>query len=178
MVAIFPIFGLVTAGWGFLDENCETTLERSARSMKELADYAFDEGVFLVLEALQADESNIIHTASEIKNYLDQVDSKGLKVCIDFGAMARAGDSLADYFNLLGDKIAHIHFVDGQPTGHLALGDGTRDLYEDLDSLVTYGYQGNLVLETVNSCYYPDPAKADAQSYQFFEKYKKERRCQ
>ena len=82
-----------------------------------------------------------------------------------WGAMAVAGDSINDYFDLLGNDVAHVHFVDvaADGTTHLAWGDGDRDMRADLDRLVARGYRGVVSAETYDGRYFADPAAADAQ---------------
>ena len=81
------------------------------------------------------------------------------------GAMAVAGDTIDDYFDALGDDVAHVHFVDvaADDTTHLAWGDGDRDMRADLDRLVARGYRGVVSAETYDGRYFADPAAADAQ---------------
>lgn len=90
----------------------------------------------LVLEALQPVESMIVNSAADTKRMIEAVDHPALKACLDMGAMAVAGDTIDDYFDLLGDDVAHVHFVDvaADDTTHLAWGDGNRDMRADLDS--------------------------------------------
>mgnify|MGYP002904575829 FL=1 len=119
----------------------------------------------LVLEALQPVESMIVNSAADTKRMIEAVDHPALKACLDLGAMAVAGDTIDDYFDLLGDDVAHVHFVDVSADGttHLAWGDGDRDMRADLDRLVARGYRGVVSAETYDWRYFADPAAADAQ---------------
>ena len=96
---------------------------------------------------------------------IEAVDHPALKACLDLGAMAVAGDTIDDYFDLLGDDVAHVHFVDvaADGTTHLAWGDGDRDMRADLDRLVARGYRGVVSAETYDWRYFANPAAADAQ---------------
>lgn len=163
---------LVTAGWGYLDETKEFAWERSVSAMQKICDYAKDSNINIVVEALQPEESNLVNNLSDLQKYVEDVDHPNLKVCIDFGAMARANDTLEAYFSAFPDLIEHIHFVDGKPTGHLALGDGNRDLEQDLKTLQKNHYTQYLTLESVNSIYYMDPKKADKKSIKTYQKIK------
>ena len=75
--------------------------------------------------------------------------------------MAVAGDTIDDYFDLLGDDVAHVHFVDvaADGTTHLAWGDGNRDMRADLDRLVARGYRGVVSAETYDWRYFANPAE-------------------
>ena len=81
------------------------------------------------------------------------------------GAMAVAGDTIDGYFDVLGDDIAHVHFVDvtADGTTYLAWGDGDRDMRADLDRLVARGYKGVVSAETYDEQYFANPTAADAQ---------------
>lgn len=127
---------MVSSGWAFLNEPIEDAWGRSASMLRAIAEHAGERGVRLVLEALQPVESMIVNSAADTKRMIEAVDHPALKACLDLGAMAVAGDTIDDYFDLLGDDVAHVHFVDvaADGTTHLAWGDGDRDMRADLDS--------------------------------------------
>ena len=137
--------------------------------MKRITDYAKQRNVILALEALQPEESRLVNTIQDIQRYRNEVGSSCLKVCIDFGAMARMGHTPWEYFEAFGSDIVHIHFVDGNPTGHLAWGDGSRDMKADLAVLEEYGYPGYLSLETATQRYYEKPWSAEMKTLKSFE---------
>ena len=156
---------MVSSGWAFLNEPIEDAWGRSASMLRAIAEHAGERGVRLVLEALQPVESMIVNSAADTKRMIEAVDHPALKACLDLGAMAVAGDTIDDYFDLLGDDVAHVHFVDvaADGTTHLAWGDGDRDMRADLDRLVARGYRGVVSAETYDGRYFADPAAADAQ---------------
>lgn len=156
---------MVSSGWAFLNEPIEDAWGRSASMLRAIAEHAGERGVRLVLEALQPVESMIVNSAADTKRMIDAVGHPALKACLDMGAMAVAGDTIDDYFDLLGDDVAHVHFVDvaADGTTHLAWGDGDRDMRADLDRLVARGYRGVVSAETYDWRYFADPAAADAQ---------------
>lgn len=160
---------LVTSGWCYYSEAVEEAWNRSVVMMKRITDYAKQRNVILALEALQPEESRLVNTIQDIRRYRNEVGSSCLKVCIDFGAMARMGHTPREYFEAFGSDIVHIHFVDGNPTGHLAWGDGSRDLKTDLAVLEEYGYQGYLSLETATQRYYEKPWSAEMKTLKSFE---------
>ena len=110
----------VTSGWAYRNENFEQAYERSVKMIRRIARYAAEKGINLVMEALQPEESILVNSSKDLKKYIDRVGEHNLKVCIDFGAMAKMGETIDDYFENCGSLIEHIHFVDGKPTGHLA----------------------------------------------------------
>ena len=58
----------------------------------------------------------------------------------------------------------HCHFVDGNPTGHLAWGDGNRNPGEDLDVFIQSDYPGYFSLELLAPEYYQMPWLAEQKS--------------
>lgn len=152
---------LVTGGWAFLDEPVEDAWARSVAMLRSIADYAECRGIRVAIEALQPVESILVNSAHDMRRMIDDVGSPALKACIDMGAMVVAGDTFDNYFDELGDDVAHVHFVDIEgETTHLAWGDGTRDMRADLESLVRHGYRGVVSAETYDSRYFADPTAA------------------
>lgn len=115
-----------------------------------------------------------MNTISDLKDFLDLVNHDNLKICLDLGAMAKAKENINDYFEAFGSRIIHCHFVDGNPTGHMAWGDGTRCMSQDLNTLKKYNYTGLLSFEIVNRVYYRKPFEADKKSKFLFDKWRKE----
>lgn len=161
---------LITTGWAYYDEAKEEAWMRSVAMMQRICSYAHKQGIDMAIEALQLDESILVNSVSELKRYKEAVGSSNLKVCIDFGAMARVNDTIQDYFDAFGEDIIHIHFVDGNPTGHLAWSHGKRNLIEDLDCLQRNKYTGYLSLETATSRYYEKPWSAEEATLDAFQK--------
>ena len=160
---------LVTSGWAYLDEPAEDAWARSVAMLRSVCDYADTRGIRVALEALQPSESVLVNTAQDVARILEAVDRPNLKACIDFGAMEVAGDTIDGYFEVLGDKIVHTHFVDvGGGTTHLAWGDGERDMRADLEALMSHGYTGYVSAETCDGRYYQDPSKATTQVIEMY----------
>ncbi|MGY3751082.1 sugar phosphate isomerase/epimerase family protein [Vagococcus acidifermentans] len=151
----------LNSGWDFYSENPNEAWKRSVSMMNELAEFARKNNVTIVLEALQPDESHLVNTINDLTLYLEAVNQDNLFVNIDFGAMARAHETIDQYFLAFGEKIRHCHFVDGKPTGHLAWGDGNRDILTDFNDLIKNGYLGWLTFEFANSSYFNQPFETD-----------------
>ena len=162
---------VVTSGWAFLDESADEAWERSVAMLRRVARYAGERGMTLAIEALQKRESVLVNTVDDLKRLIDSVDEDALKVCLDTGATARANDTIKGYFDVFGSRVAHCHFVDVDETAtHLAWGDGTRDMAQDLADLAACGYEGVLSVESASARYLADPAAADRQSIEQFNK--------
>jgi fructoselysine 3-epimerase len=151
---------LVTAGWGYRNESREEAWGRTKDSLEQLTAYAEQQGIVLALEPLQKIESNLICTLPDLKEILDSIPSPHLKGMVDTIPLAVEGEELEDYFQQLKENFAHIHFIDGDPGGHLAWGDGSLPLEKYINTLVEHQYSGALTLEFTSSQYLIDPNKA------------------
>jgi fructoselysine 3-epimerase len=141
-----PILFL-TAGRGYEDEPMGPAWERSVAGLQAIVARAAELGVSCVLEPLQRVESNLVTDVQSLARMLRDVGSPALGVVIDTVAMAVAGNSINDYGDAFGDRIRHVHLVDGAPAGHLAWGDGTMDLRGILRDLSDLEYQGAMTFE-------------------------------
>ena len=153
-----------TSGWGLLDEPREEAWQRSVSSLKILSAYAHARGVNLIIEQLQPYESNLLTTCDDMVRMLNEVDSPALQCCVDLVAMAVVEDSLSDFFTKVGERIRHVHFADGNPSGHYICGDGNLPLQDYIHILEQNNYDGYLTLEINDAIYWDDPHRSIAQS--------------
>jgi len=151
---------LITSGWGYFDEPVGEAWERSRESLAEVAEVAGVCGVTLCLEALQTTESNLVTSLGTLCAMRDELGSPHVAACLDTVAMIAAGDTMAAYFDRLGADLVHVHLTEGDPTGHLAWGDGTLPLGDFLGELGARSYDGALTLEIGNERYVRDPDAA------------------
>ncbi|MFL0252725.1 sugar phosphate isomerase/epimerase family protein [Clostridium neuense] len=152
---------LVTSGWAFYSENLEEARKRSADMVQNICEFASEKGVTIVIETLRYDESHIVYNIPTLKEYMKMVNHPNLKITIDTGAMACAGESVRKFYEAFGDKIAHVHFVDGTPKGHLVLGEGNLPIEEYLQDFNENHYRGYFSLEITHEKYYNNPQLAD-----------------
>jgi fructoselysine 3-epimerase len=151
---------LVTSGWGYRSEPAGEAWKRSREALAAIAARAERLGLHASLEALQPTESNLVTDAPALARMVAEIDSPALDCCLDTVAMAVAGERVSDYVEALGDRLAHVHFNDGRPSGHLVLGDGTLPLAEYLDELAACRYDGSLTLEIAAEEYLLEPEAA------------------
>jgi protein FrlC len=150
----------VQMGYGLFDEDAFETKKRSVEALCMLAEYAEQVGVRLCMEQLQQYECNICYNKAMLKELVDAVASPNLSICVDCVAAAAAGETPEDYYRAFGDRIAHVHLADGDPTGHKVPGDGSNPLSEYLRQFAEHGYAGSVTLEINNQMYFPDPDAA------------------
>ena len=152
---------LVTSGTGYFDEsNREDAWKWAAEGLYALGEMAADYGTVLALEVLRRDESNLVHDLPSLLRMLNELNHPAVGGMIDTIPMALAGERPAQYLESLGDKLVHIHFIDGAPRGHLAWGDGVLDMEGYLAELDAYPYKGYLSLEITDGRYFTDPSSS------------------
>lgn len=59
---------------------------------------------------------------------MDELNHPNIGAMIDTIPMALAGEHPEDYLKTFGERLVHVHFIDGAPRGHLAWGDGCLDM--------------------------------------------------
>lgn len=156
----------LTPGRGFESEPADAAWRRSVDALGEIVEYAESLGLACVLEPLQRVESNLVNTAADAASMLEAVGADRFGVALDTVAMAVAGDDVDGYFDLVGDRVRHVHLVDGAPAGHLAWGDGELPLGSILADLDRHGYDGWMTVELFgDGGYAQDPKPALARSY-------------
>lgn len=162
----------LTAGRGYETEPAAKAQDRAADALRRIADHAARRNVRCLLEPLQRRESNIVHTAADLRTMLDFVGADTMDVVLDLVTMASAGDTIDDYLTLFGSRLAHVHLVDGTPAGHLVWGDGELPIPRYLDALARGGYHGNIAFEPFgDGSYALDPAFAFTRNMNAFSRY-------
>lgn len=159
------------SGWGLLDQPREEAWDRSLSFTDWYCQQAKSLGITLVMESLRPEESNLVNTLSSLKAYLSQLGHSNIKPMIDTCAMAVAGETIDAWFEEFGNEIAHMHFVDGTPYGHLAWGDGDRCLEHYMDVIAANHYQGALTFELTDGRYFRAPENADRQCMEMLRPY-------
>lgn len=150
---------------GLRDEEKERIFERAVDRLTCLGKTASEHGILLAVETLCPGDSPVFNTLTELKSLLDAVNSKNVQACLDLTAAGMAGESMKDWFELLGDKVRHIRFTDGRPGGRLAWGDGLRPLEDQFGWIEQYGYTGYLSLSVNDPRYLDNPREADEKNW-------------
>ena len=159
---------LVTIGQGYRNESRDEAWKRCRESLLELAEYAGKMGTVIMLEHLTRTTTNLCVTAAQLKSMMDEVEGPYLKAMVDVDMAARVVEGPREYLEAMGNTIQHVHFVDGMPGGHLALGDGILPLEQYMNDLNSFGYDQYLTLEILSDRYHENPEPAYAQSIGWF----------
>lgn len=161
----------VNSGWGYWNEDADEAWKRSVEMLTHLADFAAERGVELVMESVRPEESQLVIDLPSNQRMIAEVGRENLKPMVDTCAMGVAGETLEQWYAAYDGKIAHMHFIDGNPYGHLIWGDGNHHLGKFIEVLNKYGYEGYLGQEITDGRYYDDPMKADLRNMRNFERY-------
>jgi protein FrlC len=151
----------LTSGRGFETEAADSAWARAVDALAKIAEHARRNGIRCLLEPLQRVETNVLLNAQGMSRMLGEIGADNMDVVLDTVAMACGGDSVADYFRLFGDRLAHVQVVDGNPAGHLVWGDGSLPLGAYITELAAHGYAGKVTFEPFgNGSYALDPVAA------------------
>lgn len=159
---------LITIGQGYRNESRDEAWARCRNSLQELAEYAGKMGTTIMLEHLTKTTTNLCVTASQLKDMIRETGGPYLKAMVDVDMAARVGEGPREYLEAIGTDIQHVHFIDGMPGGHLALGDGILPLDQYVRDLEDFGYDQYLTLEILSDKYHENPEPAYAQSIGWF----------
>lgn len=162
-------FLFLIPGTGREDLSREEAWNHSVEGLRDIAAYAATLGVECLLEPLQRRESNLVNDAESLSAMLDDVGSDNLFAVIDTVAMACAGEDISRCFEVLGDRIRHVHLIDGAPAGHMPWGRGKLPLARYLGQLDAAGYSGMMTQELFGSLDALDPLPAHRESLDYIE---------
>lgn len=153
----------LTPGRGREDEDAAEAWKRSVDGLQQVAEHAATLGVRCVVEALQRNESNLVFDLDSLVRLHADVAHPNLSIALDTVAMAAAGDTVEQYFDAFGDRITHVHLVDGAPSGHRAWGDGELPLADYLRVMGERGFTGMMSFEIFGAAYSREPFAAHRQ---------------
>jgi len=138
------------ANGGYLATNTELW-PRLEKTIRELVSYAEKLGVKLVVEPLTPYESNFFTRANDLVELFSRINSPFLVGMCDIVPPFVQHESIMAYFDKLGEKMYHLHIIDGEQgtDSHIMPGEGSMPLPELFCELKEIGYKGTATLELV-----------------------------
>ncbi len=106
-------------------------------------------GVVICVENMPFGEQSLARVAPMLE-FVKEIDSPWLRVCLDTGHCACLGGSPAEAVRLLGKDylaVLHVHDNDGEKDRHWDPGLGVIDWEAFMDALVEIGFEGTVSLE-------------------------------
>lgn len=128
--------------WGRLEKN-----------IQELGDYAAKLEIKLVVEALTPYESNFFTRANDLVELFRRVDNPYVVGMCDIVPAFVQHESIMAYFDKLGNKMDHMHIIDGENGSdtHMIPGEGNIPIKEMLYEMKRIGYDKTATLELVTN---------------------------
>lgn len=150
MGAGFTMISPAHAGYG---TRYDEMWLRLTTTVRELADYAEKIQHTIVVEALTPYETNVVKSANDLARLFDLVDSPYIVGMCDIVPPFIQGESIMAYFDLLKDKMRHMHIIDGKngDDTHYLPGEGDIPLVQLLSEIESYGYKGTATIELVTN---------------------------
>ncbi|MBR5641758.1 MAG: fructoselysine 3-epimerase [Firmicutes bacterium] len=124
---------------------------RLEKTIRELGEYAAKCEVRLTVEPLTPYESNFFTRANDLLELFRRVDNPWVVGMCDVVPPFVQHESIMAYFNKLGEKMYHMHIIDGEQgtDSHIMPGEGSMPLTELFYELKRIGYEGTATLELV-----------------------------
>lgn len=126
---------------------------RLEKNIQELGDYAAKLEIKLVVEALTPYESNFFARANDLVELFRRVDNPYVVGMCDIVPPFVQHESIMAYFDKLGNKMDHMHIIDGENGSdtHLIPGEGNIPIKEMLYEMKRIGYDKTATLELVTN---------------------------
>lgn len=126
---------------------------RLEKNIQELGDYAAKLEIKLVVEALTPYESNFFTRANDLVELFRRVDNPYVVGMCDIVPPFVQHESIMAYFDKLGNKMNHMHIIDGENGSdtHLIPGEGNIPIKEMLYEMKRIGYDKTATLELVTN---------------------------
>ena len=126
---------------------------RLEKNIQELGDYAAKLEIKLVVEALTPYESNFFTRANDLVELFRRVDNPYVVGMCDIVPPFVQHESIMAYFDKLGNKMDHMHIIDGENGSdtHLIPGEGNIPIKEMLYEMKRIGYDKTATPELVTN---------------------------
>ena len=150
MGAEFVLTSPANGGYLATDDQLWSRLEKN---IQELGDYAAKLEIKLVVEALTPYESNFFTRANDLVELFRRVDNPYVVGMCDIVPPFVQHESIMAYFDKLGNKMDHMHIIDGENGSdtHMIPGEGNIPIKEMLYEMKRIGYDKTATLELVTN---------------------------
>lgn len=127
--------------------------ERLEKSVRVLVEEAEKLEIMLVIETLTPFESNVFKSANDVVHLFNNIKSDYLVGMCDVVPPFVQHESITAYIDKLGDKMYHLHIIDGElaTDSHIMPGEGDIPLPELFKELKYMGYDKTATIELVTN---------------------------
>jgi len=137
----------VQPGW-----DAAGTWERMRESFASVMPTAAERGVYLCIEPLSPEQTNIITTAEQARRMVAEIDHPNFQTMIDVCSSSTEEAPVPQLLRQTGDHLYHVHVNDANKRGP---GFGETDFVGVLRTLGELGYERYVSVEVFN--FSPDP---------------------
>jgi D-psicose/D-tagatose/L-ribulose 3-epimerase len=146
--------GVVHSAMGkYLEGPTERGRRNCVEALRRLADRAKGAGVTIGIEAVNRYESNLVNTAEQALELVDDIGAENVVVHLDTYHMNIEEGNLADPVRLCGSRLGYVH-VGESHRGYL--GTGSVAFGELFGALAEIGYDGVLTFESFSTAVISD----------------------
>ena len=145
---------LCVCGWYIYGTRQRDAWKWAVESLSEVADYAAENGVTLVLEPTATD-SNLVESCDDAMNMMEDIGKENVKLMFDTTHALYRNEVPSDYVYQMGSNLKHIHMADYD---RKAPGTNGCDFVDIMQALKDIGYEGYITMENgfpTRSCH-PD----------------------
>jgi len=151
-------------GMGYAEDR-KRTLDEMEKVFRELADYAYPKGIRLVIEPINAKETNYINTTQDGIQIVERVRRDNFGLMLDVYHMNIEDDDIFESIRHAGDKCWFVHFTDDN---RKYPGNAHLDFEKIIQTLHEINYDGFVSMEIMP---WPDPDTAARESIEYLRKY-------
>ncbi|MBI9106684.1 MAG: sugar phosphate isomerase/epimerase [Spirochaetales bacterium] len=137
--------GVIHSAWGKRSRTTGAERKNSALVLREVADYASEQGLRIALECINRYESSFLNTAAQGMEMLEMINRPNAGLHLDTYHMNIEEQSFEEVFRLTRGKLFHLHMSEnnrGYP------GSGLLDWASIIDQARQNGYTGPWVIES------------------------------
>lgn len=151
----------INGGWFSLDGDPSKAWDNMVSGIRFICDIAGEAGIDVCLETLTPKRYRLLTDRVSLTQALSDIDRSNLRVTLDTGTIARAGEDLEAYLEQFEQRIGYVHLTNLDPSvfAHLAWGDarGILDAASIVNSLSQHGFDGDCALEMTCPSYFDNP---------------------
>jgi sugar phosphate isomerase/epimerase len=151
-------------GMGFADDK-KRSLEEMKNRFRELADYAGEPGVRLILEPITSKETNYINSTQDGIRMVDEVNRDNFGLMLDTYHMNIEDDNIFESIVQAGHRCWFLHFSD---SNRKYPGSADIDFKKVIDTLGEIKYNGYVSMEIMP---WPDPDAAARSAISFLRQF-------
>jgi len=125
-------------------ENPEPYVERLAKNLSVITEYAARKNVMILLEATNRYENNLLNSGKDVHAFITRYHIKNCKILMDAYHINIEESSIADCLKDTGDLLGYVHFADNT---RRYPGSGAFQFELLRQAILDYGYDGVLSAE-------------------------------